>query len=53
VNPEDFYNGLAVICEKQDTGEDVGLPMIFVQGIYNNVDFFNSHRVIKNLTNEE
>ena len=53
VNPEDFYNALAAIYEKQDTGEDVGLPMIFVQGIYNNIDFFNSHRVIKNLANEE
>jgi hypothetical protein len=27
--------------------------MIFVQGVYNNTDFYNNHRVIQNLTQEQ
>jgi tetratricopeptide (TPR) repeat protein len=53
VNPEEFYNALSSIYEKKNTGEDIGLPMIFAQGIYSNIDFFNSHRVINNLVEEE
>ncbi len=52
-NPEDFYGAVARIYETKGTAESSGLPMIFTQGIVNNVDFFNSHRIIKNLTLEQ
>ncbi len=52
-DPEAIYNAIVTIYEKRGTGEDVGLPMLFVQGVLNNIDFRNSHRIIKNLSREE
>jgi hypothetical protein len=53
IKPEDFYTAVVSKYEKRGTAEDAGLPMIFVQGVYNNTDFYNNHRVIQNLTQEQ
>jgi hypothetical protein len=53
LKPEDYYNAVASKYERAGSGEDVGLPMIYVQGVYNNADFFNNYRVISNLGREE
>jgi tetratricopeptide (TPR) repeat protein len=53
LKPEDFYNSLVSVYETRGTGEDVGLAMVFVQAVLNNVDFFNSYRVINNLQDEQ
>lgn len=51
LKPEDYYH--AVVNKYRKADEETGLPMIFVQGVFNNADFFNNHRVIKNLTREQ
>ena len=53
LKPEDYYETIVTIYEKRGTGEDRALPMIFVQGVLNNVEFHDAYRVIKNLTNEK
>lgn len=53
VEPQAYYDALVTIYDKRGTGEDAGLPMIFAQGVFNNVDFRNSYRVIDNLTKEK
>ena len=53
LKPEDYYEAIVTIYETRDTGADRGLPMIFVQGVLNSVEFHDAYKVIKNLTNEK
>ncbi|MBH24894.1 MAG: hypothetical protein CMH57_10655 [Myxococcales bacterium] len=52
-SPEEYYNTIVTIYEKLGTGEDEGLPMVFVQAVLNDADFYNSYGVINNLAREE
>jgi tetratricopeptide (TPR) repeat protein len=53
VKPEDYYETVVTIYETRTTGGDRALPMIFVQGVLNNIEFHETYKVIKNLTNEK
>ena len=53
LKPEDYYNALVSFYNARDNGEETALAMVFVQAVLNNADFFNSHRVINNLSKEQ
>jgi len=51
--PKAYYEGVVSIYNRRGTGEDLGLPMAFVQAILNDITFHNNHRYITNLAAEE
>ncbi len=52
-NPSDYYTTVSRIYQTQGTGEDKGLPMLFVQAILNDLTFRNNFQYIRNLEVEE